>query len=114
MLESLDDFHRAQLGRSGHRTAWKSGPHGIQRSAVVSEFADNGTDQLMNGLVCFDLEKLWHTHRGWLANLANVISHEIDNHQILGALLGVLRELLSDLGIDLSIAITPAGAFDRL
>ena len=67
----------------------------------------------MHGGIGFDFEQLRHVHRANFANPAKIISHQVDNHQVLGALFLIGAQVKSN-GAVFGIARTSwSGALDR-
>jgi hypothetical protein len=63
--------------------------------------------------VAFDLHQLLHSYRPSFRDAPDVVAPEVDQHHVLGALLGVREELLFGLGVQLGRRAAAARARER-
>ena len=68
----------------------------------------------MHGRIAFDREGLLDLHAAGLGHAAEIVAHQIDDHQVLGLVLDRSGEFGGELGILLGGAATRTGAFHRL
>ncbi|EWS58085.1 hypothetical protein Y694_04010 [Methylibium sp. T29-B] len=84
-----DQLHRVVLGGAGDRAA---GKHGAQHRRQVGAGCQLGTDRrghLEHGGMRLHLEQLRHLHRAGAGDATEVVAQQVDDHQVLGAVLGV-------------------------
>jgi len=93
-LDAVEDAHGRDLRRSRHRSGWKGGADEIDGVAVAAKPSRDGRHHLEHGRVALDRHQLGHRHAADLADPTEVVAHEIDDHQVLGAVLRRARELL--------------------
>ena len=60
------------------------------------ELADHGRDQMMDGGVALEREQLGHAHGAGRADARQIVAHQVDDHQVLGAILGALGQRLAE------------------
>ena len=95
-LELVDDLHAAHLGAAGDGAAGEHRPdqvhrvaRGVQVAAHVAHDVDDVTVELVD-------HELVDAHRAVLADPAEVVALQVDQHDVLGAVLGVEVELLGE------------------
>ena len=59
------------------------------------EIADDGRDQMVDRGVALEREELGDAHRARRADARQVVAHQVDDHQVLGAILGALGQRLA-------------------
>ena len=114
LLDLLDDLHRAPLGRPGHRAGREERPQRPDRRDVLAEPAADGRDELVHRLVGLDVHQHRHLDRADLADHPDVVAEEVDDHQVLGAVLGVAGEPDPQRLVLLVGGAAGRGALDRL
>ena len=110
-LQLVDDLHRPHLGRAGERAGGQGGHHHIHRVQAVRRVALDVGDQVHDVAVAFDEEAVGDAHarraataldglRGLVRapglehrHTAHVVAAKVEQHQVLGALLGVGDQL---------------------
>jgi hypothetical protein len=112
-LELLDDLHGADLGRAAERARREGGAKGVEAVAIRGELSAHVRDQMHHVRVALDHELLGHLDRPDAGHAADVVAPEIEQHDVLGDLLRVGRELARQRQVlDLARAARP-GARDR-
>ena len=91
-LEVVDDFHRAHLGRARDGARGEARREDVRRGPVLDVARDRRHD-VHHVAEALHLGVAVHPHRAWPAHAADVVSAEVDQHQVLGALLGVGEQL---------------------
>ena len=113
-LEAVDDLHRAQLRRAGHRAAGERGADAVDRGRVVAQAAADRRDELVDGGVGLDGHERRHLDAAQRAHAAEVVAHEIDDHEVLGARLVVGAQRGGAVGVLGGVGGARGGALDRL
>ncbi|CAB4727749.1 unannotated protein [freshwater metagenome] len=113
-LDRVDDLHGAQLGGSGHRAGREERAQRTDRVDVVAQPTPDGADQLVHGLVGLHLHQRRHGDRAGLADHGQVVAEQVDDHQVLGAVLRVDPEATAQLVVGPLVATARGGALDRL
>ena len=93
-LELVDDLHAAHLGAAGDRAAGEHRPDevdGVARRVQVAAHVAHDVDHVRVVLVDHELRD---AHGAVLADAPEVVALEVDQHDVLGAVLGVEVELL--------------------
>ena len=80
---------------------------------VVAQFALDVGDDVHDVAVALDEEAVGHLDRADLGDAADVVAAEIEQHQMLGALLGVGEQLGGERGVLGRRLAAPARAGDR-
>ena len=88
-FESRDDLHRPDLGRAGDRAAGEDRREDVDRAEAVLELGGDGRGHLEDGRIGLDREQFRHLDAARPGDAGEVVAQQIDDHQILGALLGV-------------------------
>ena len=88
-FERVDDLHRPDLRRAGHGAGREAGDHGIDRVLILPEAADDIGDDVHDMAVALDRKALRHPDRTDFGDAADVVAAEVEQHQMLGALLGI-------------------------
>ena len=112
-LDVVDDAHRAQLRRAGHRAAGEAGAHAFDRGARRFERAGDSRDHLVDCRVGLDDHQLGHGDGVQRADAAEVVAQEVDDHQVLGEGLLVVLQLGAQRLVAAGILGAPRGALDR-
>ena len=86
-LHLVDDLHRAHLRRAGERAGGEAGAERVHRGESVAQLAVHLADEMQHVRVALDDHELAHLHRAVLRDAADVVPAEVDEHQMLGALL---------------------------
>jgi hypothetical protein len=92
-FELVDDLHRADLGRAGQRAGREGGAQHVQAAHAVLQQALDVADDVHDVRIALDGEGLGDLHAAGLGDAADVVARQVDQHQVLGALLGVGQQL---------------------
>ena len=86
-LQRADDVHRRELRRAGDRAGRKD--RGDQRTVayILAAAAADLADQVPHAGVRPDLRERGHRDRPRLADAPEVVAHQVDDHDVLGAVL---------------------------
>jgi hypothetical protein len=112
-LELVDDLHRAHLGGARGRAHRQRGGEGVERRAAVGELALDARHQVHDVRVALDAHEVGDLDAAGAADAAQVVAAEVDEHDVLGALLGVGGELDGERVVLGRRGATAAGAGDR-
>ncbi len=93
-LQLGEDLHRADLRRARDGAGRKARHQRVEMIVVVGELALHRRDQVHHVRVALEPHVLRHAHGAGLADAADVVPAEIDQHHVLGALLLVALQLV--------------------
>ena len=96
ILELVDDLHGAHLGRARHRTGRKAGHQRIDGVEVGGEGAFDIGHDVDHLAVIFEKEAVGDAHAAHFGNPADIVAAKIEQHQMLGALLGIGQQLIGE------------------
>src|SRR5690606_15408750 len=113
-LELLDDLNRSHLGRTGDRAAGKRAANDIERMTVRTQSSDDRADQVMHIREALDIVELRDLDGPGHADFAEIVAQEIDDHDVLCAILLARAKLLGERDVALPIRRARPGALDRL
>src|SRR5439155_322022 len=88
-----DDLHGADLRGPGERAGRKGGAKGVEAIASRGQLAADVRDEVHDVRVAFDHEALGDLHRSGTRDAADVVPPEVEEHDVLGAFLGVAHQL---------------------
>ena len=91
-LELVDELHRAHLGRARDGACREAGRQHV-RGAPLADGARHARHDVHDVAVALDLGEAVHADRAGVRNAAEIVAPQVDQHQVLGALLGVGQEL---------------------
>lgn len=111
-LELRDDLHGANFGDAGHRTAGERVAQEMKRAHVGAECPFDYGDEMLHPGILLERTKLRDTDAAGLACAGEIVTQEVDDHYVLGAVFGGDRELLAGGAIEGGIASAGGGAFD--
>ena len=89
-----EDLHRPDLRRAGHRAGREAGHQRVEMIAILGQPAVDRRHQVHDVRVALERHVLRHAHRPELADAAEIVAPEIDQHHVLGAFLLVALQLL--------------------
>jgi len=112
-LEFFDDLHRAQLRRTGDRASGKAGAQQVDRIMPLGQIAGHLAHQVVDMGEALDLEQSGYPDAAHLAATTQVVTQQIDDHHILGAILGTGGERRSRCGVVPRIERPRSRALDR-
>ena len=93
-LEPADDLHRANLRRAGQRAGRERRDERVEPVAVLGELALDARHEMHHVRVALERHELRHADAADLGDAADVVAAEVDEHDVLGALLLVPPQLL--------------------
>ena len=94
--------------------AGKHGDERIEVVAILGEPAVDGRDEVHDVRVALERHVLRHAHRAELADAAEIVAAEVDEHHVLGAFLLVALQLLGQPQVLLLVAAARPRAGDRM
>ena len=86
-LELVDDLHRADLRRARERARRERRAQRVHRADAVAQAPGDGADDVHDVRVVLDRHQRLDRHAAVLADAAEVVAAEVDEHHVLGALL---------------------------
>ena len=89
-LQLVDDLHRPHLGRAGERAGGQRRAQHVHRPDPLAQRARDLADDVQDVRVGLDHHQLVDADRAVLADPAEVVAAEVDQHHVLGPLLGVV------------------------
>ena len=87
LFQFVDDLHGAHFRRAGHRAGRKSGGERVERVAILAQFALDIGDDVHDLAVALDEELVGDFDGADFGDAADVVAAEVEQHQMLGALL---------------------------
>ena len=112
-FEPPQRLDRGDLGGPGDRSARKDRRQHIDRVEPVPETRANPADHLVKRRIRLDLEQLGHLDAPCLRHTRQIVAHQIDDHQIFRALLGIGRKRRHLGGIGHQVGVARRGALHR-
>ena len=88
-LELVDDFHGSHLGRAGKRAGRKASHQGVEAIDVRAQLSRQARREMHHVRIALDEHQPLHLHRAVLAHAAEIVAAQVDEHDVLGALLGI-------------------------
>ena len=113
-LQLPDQLHGAHLGGAGERAGGEDGAERVEGVEVGSQAALDVADQVQDVAVALDRAVARHRHRARPRNAPHVVAPQVDEHDVLGVLLGVARQLVGDRRVLGGVAAARPGAGDRV
>ncbi len=113
LLEFVDDLHGAHLRRARQRARGKARHQRVDDVMAGVELACHVARDVHHVAVALDDEALAHAHAADLRYAADVVAAEIDEHQVLGALLGIGEQLGLEVLVFLRRRTAADGAGER-
>ena len=105
-LEFVDDLHGAYLRCTHQRAGGERGRKQIERILAGSQLTVDSADDVHDVAVALDDAVGIHSHGTRRRHSAEIVAGEIDQHDVLGVLLGVGQQLRLEIGIALRIGAT--------
>src|SRR5690606_13213031 len=93
-LDLVDDLHGPDLGRPADRAHRQAHPQGIEGGAAGGEGAGDVAADVHDVAVALDRHAVVDDHAADLADPADVVAVQVDQHDVLGPLLGVGQQFL--------------------
>ena len=113
-LHLREQLHRPDLGRAGDRAAGEQRAHQVHRALARAEPRAHGRDHLVHGRIGLDREGRIDMDRAGLGHARQVVPHQVDDHQVLGAVLHGRGQLLHRRAVRFRVGRAGAGALHRL
>ena len=92
-FQLADDFQRADLRRATDRAGRKRGAQHVHAGQAVLEIAFDLADDVHDVGIAFDDEAFGELDAAGAADPADIVAAKIDQHQVLGTLLGICQQL---------------------
>ena len=92
-LEALEDLHRPDLRRAGDRAAGEARGEQVERVAARRQPARHRRDEVLDGGGPLEPAQPRDADRAGLADAAEVVAQDVDDHHVLGAVLGAGEQL---------------------
>ena len=92
-FELVDDLHRPHLRRAADRARRQRRPQHVDRAELVAQVARHLRREVHHVAVALERHQLVGMHRAELGDPPDVVAGEVDEHHVLGPLLGVLDQL---------------------
>mmetsp|Transcript_2847 Transcript_2847/g.7386 ORF Transcript_2847/g.7386 Transcript_2847/m.7386 type:complete len:553 (-) Transcript_2847:517-2175(-) len=112
-LQLVDEFHRAHLGRAAERAGREGGLQHVELAHLGPQYALDVGDDVHHVGVALHVEGLRDLHAAGAGDAADVVAGQVDQHQVLGAFLGIGLELGLQRLVAFGRAATRAGAGQR-
>ena len=93
-FELVDDFHGVHLGRTCERASRESGFEHIHCAKPFGERALHIAHDVHDMAVALHHKGFGDLHRARFGNAPNVVTRQINQHDVLGAFFGVVNQLL--------------------
>src|SRR5579872_3577827 len=113
LLQFVYDLHRPYLRRAGDGAGGKAGGERCDDVGARIEYAFDMRNDMHHMAVALDEETIRHFDRTDLGDAADVVAAKIEQHEMLGALLGIDEEFSGELLVLLHALAPPARAGDR-
>ena len=113
-LELVDELHGPHLGRAGQRAGRIAGGEHVDGVEPVAHVADHRRHDVHDVGEALDRTELDDPDGARLADPAEVVAAEVDQHHVLGALLLVADQLGGQRGVLGIGGAARAGAGDRM
>ena len=113
-LEPLEDLHRPDLRGAGDRAARERRREEVERVAALGEDAGHGRDEVLDGGRPLEPAQARDADAPRPADAPEVVAQDVDDHHVLGAVLGARQQLARERAIGRGVAAARAGALDRV
>ena len=113
-LQALDQLHRPDLRRAGDAAAGERGREQVEGIGVGAEAAGDGRHEVLHGGRPLEAQQPRHADRPRLADPAEVVAEHVDDHHVLGLVLGARQQLAGEGAVLLPGAAARARALDRV
>ena len=112
-FEFVEDLHGADLGRAGDGSSGKRGPHDIKGRASAGKLTGDVSDDVHHVAIALDGHEVGDLHATVFGDATDIVAGEINEHEVLGALLGIGHEVVGIRIIFLRSGSTATCAGDR-
>ena len=92
-LEPLEDLHRPDLRGAGDRAAGERRREQVERVAALGQDAGHGRDEVLDGGRPLEPAQARDADAPRPADPAEVVAQDVDDHHVLGAVLGARQQL---------------------
>ena len=113
-LELLEDLHRADLRRAGDRPAREGGGQQVERVAPGREPAGDRRDEVLDRGGPLEAAEPRDADAPRAADAAEVVAQHVDDHHVLGAVLGAREQLAGQRPVLVAVAAARPRALDRV
>jgi hypothetical protein len=113
-LELLEDLHRPDLGCAGDRAARERCGEEVERVALLGEDAGDRRHEVLDGHGPLEPAQAGDAHGARPADAPEIVAQDVDDHDVLRAVLGALEQLAGKGPVLQPIAAARTGALDRV
>ena len=113
-LETLEDLHRADLGSAGDRAAGERGRKEVEGVTALLEDPGHGRDEVLDRGRSLEAAEARDANGARPADPSEVVAQDVDDHHVLGAVLGAGQQLARERPVRGGVAPARAGALDRI
>ena len=92
-LQPVEQAHGRDLGRSRHGARRKSRSNQVEAIVAPAEFPGHGRNQLENRCVTLHRHQFGYIDAAQVTNSAQVVAHQVDDHEVLGPIFFRARQL---------------------
>jgi len=96
VLQLLDDLHGADLRGTGDRARGEGGLEHVEHVLSRSQIAPHAGNEMHHVGIALDDHELVHLHTAVGGHASDVVSPEINEHEVFGALLGIVEEIFGE------------------
>ncbi len=111
-LQFVDDLHGPYLGTAGNGSPWKGGSDQIHGMPALGQQSLHHGNQVIDIPVCLQTLVLGHDHRPPGADLADIVSQQVNDHGEFGVIFGTAGQRGHHLPVPLRCLSPWTGAFD--
>ncbi len=113
-LESFEELHRPDLRRPGDGATGESGDQEVEGVTTRRHPPGDGRDEVLDGRRPFQAAEARHPDGAGDADPAKVVAQDVDDHHVLGPVLGAGEELTGERPVLGAVAPPRSGALDRV
>ena len=113
-LQPLDELHRPDLRRAGDAPARKRGGEEVEGAGIRAELAGHGRDEVLDGGGALEAAGAGHADRPRVADPPEVVAQHVDDHHVLGPVLGAGQQLPGERAVLLAGPAARPRALDRI
>ncbi len=115
-LQRADDLHAFALGRARHRAAGKQRGKNLRPAPWPAALVEHGLHaggHLPHSGIALDAEALGHAHRTRHGQPPQIVAQQVEDHQVLGAVLGIGSQRQRGLRVGFCVGAARSGALHR-
>ncbi len=102
------------LGCTGDRATGKQRAQNLCKAQVIAQFGLDGRGHLPDAAIRVDREQRGHRDRARRRDTPDIVAQQVDDHQVLGAILWIGCECLAHLRVESGIGHTGGRPLHRL